>query len=213
VLDADAVVIANASAATQFSATSELPLKSIRGQITHVPAKYLAQTPATVICHEGYLTPSLSGATIGATFNLRDNEPGVRADDHLHNLQTLHAALPSVLAQPPTTIDCTALQGRVGFRCTTPDYLPIVGAVPDTDEMRLRFAALAKNAQRVIAKPGAYIPGLYVNVGHGSRGLTSTPLCAELLAAHICNEPRPLPRDLMQALSPARFAIRKLIRG
>jgi tRNA 5-methylaminomethyl-2-thiouridine biosynthesis bifunctional protein len=65
----------------------------------------------------------------------------------------------------------------------------------------------------VIAKPGAYIPGLYVNVGHGSRGLTSTPLCAELLAAHICNEPRPLPRDLMQALSPARFVIRKLIRG
>ena len=215
---ADAVVIANAHAATQFAVTADLPLKSIRGQITNVPKNYFRQTPATVICHDGYLTPSLSGAnpsetTIGATFDLHDNDPAVRIEDHRHNLHTLQRALPDLLAIDPAASDCTALTGRVGFRCTTPDYLPIVGPVPDAAWMRTRFAPLADNAQRVIAKPGAYLPDLYVNVGHGSRGLTSTPLCAELLASLICGEPRPLPRDLVQALSPARFLIRKLIRG
>jgi tRNA 5-methylaminomethyl-2-thiouridine biosynthesis bifunctional protein len=72
---------------------------------------------------------------------------------------------------------------------------------------------LAKNANARIKATGAYLPGAYINVGHGSRGLTSTPLCAELLAALITGEPRPLPRDLRQSLSPARFIIRDLIRG
>ncbi len=76
-----------------------------------------------------------------------------------------------------------------------------------------RFAALAKNANAIPATAGAYCRNLYVNVGHGSRGLTSTPLCAELLAAQITGEPRPLPRELVQALSPARFVLRDLIRN
>ena len=56
-------------------------------------------------------------------------------------------------------------------------------------------------------------PDLYVNVAHGSRGLTSTPLCAELLASYLCRELRPLPFSLCEHLSPARFVIRDLMRN
>ncbi len=220
----DAIVIANAHGAAQFDQTASLPLKAIRGQITELPSHYLRAQPAAVICHEGYLTPNVNGVHIGATFDLHDSDTtdlSLRAESHRYNLKTLHAALPDLLhAIPLDLLDETAdemraadLGGRVGYRCTTPDYLPIVGPVADREDMRRRYAALAKNANARIDEPGAYLPGLYVNVGHGSRGLTSTPLCAELLAGLITGEPRPLPRDLRQALSPARFILRDLIRG
>ena len=52
-----------------------------------------------------------------------------------------------------------------------------------------------------------------INIGHGSRGLAYTPLCAELLAAHINQEILPLPRELANALNPARFLMRDIIKN
>ena len=206
------VVIATANAAVQLAPRSFLPLKPIRGQITSLPSDWLRAQPRTVICHDGYLTPTpAGGVAIGATFDQNDAENSVRADDHRRNLQALAQTLPQLLRDNDR--DAGNLSGRVGFRCTTPDYLPIVGAVSEHALLRERCAALTHNARARIAQPHAELAGLYINVGHGSRGLTSTPLCAELLAAQIAGEPRPLPRDLAQALAPARFAIRNLIRG
>jgi tRNA 5-methylaminomethyl-2-thiouridine biosynthesis bifunctional protein len=54
---------------------------------------------------------------------------------------------------------------------------------------------------------------LYVNSGHGSRGLITAPLSGELLAAWLDNEPLPLPRAIAEACHPNRFALRRLIRG
>jgi tRNA 5-methylaminomethyl-2-thiouridine biosynthesis bifunctional protein len=54
---------------------------------------------------------------------------------------------------------------------------------------------------------------LYVNSGHGSRGLITAPLSGELLAAWLDNEPLPLPRAVAEACHPNRFALRRLIRG
>src|SRR5690606_36639208 len=101
----------------------------------------------------------------------------------------------------------------VSFRCTTPDYLPIVGPVAQADAMIERFAPLRRDAKATINAPGICHPGLFINVGHSSRGLAYTPLCAELLASLIANHPLPVPRDLIQALHPARFLIRDLRRN
>jgi tRNA 5-methylaminomethyl-2-thiouridine biosynthesis bifunctional protein len=215
VFEADVVVIANANSAQCFSQTAQLPLKPIRGQITELPARYLREQPRAVICHTGYLSPAANGVHIGATFDLHENDltdTALRAEDHRHNLQALHNALPELLNNADAIVT-ENLQGRVGYRCATPDYLPIIGVAAEAPTMRQRYAKLAKNAHAHIAETGAYLPGLYINAGHGSRGLTSAPLCAELLAALIAGEPRPLPRDLQQALSPARFLLRDLIRG
>ena len=46
-----------------------------------------------------------------------------------------------------------------------------------------------------------------------SKGLTSCPLAGELLAAYICDEPLPVGRDIAEAVHPARFVIRDLIRN
>jgi tRNA 5-methylaminomethyl-2-thiouridine biosynthesis bifunctional protein len=51
-------------------------------------------------------------------------------------------------------------------------------------------------------------PGLYLHTALGSRGLTSAALGGELIAAQICGAPWPLEADLVDAIDPARFALR-----
>lgn len=212
-LHAGIVVVAAAADARALLPDAALPLKPIRGQITQLPPGWLREQPRTVICHTGYLAPTATGLDIGATYDLRDADPAVRPADHRRNVEALAAALPGVPVVPEDASAYAQLTGRVGLRCTTPDYLPLVGAVADTDRLVRQCAPLARNANTPLAEPGAMLPGLYVNVGHGSRGLSSTPLCAELLASLICGEPRPLPRELVQALAPARFLVRDIVRG
>ncbi|MCY1398989.1 tRNA 5-methylaminomethyl-2-thiouridine biosynthesis bifunctional protein MnmC [compost metagenome] len=106
-----------------------------------------------------------------------------------------------------------SLQGRAAFRCTSPDYLPIVGPLADTQAFTQAYAALGKDARQVPDVECPWLDGLYVNSGHGSRGLITAPLSAELLAAWLDNEPLPLPRSVAEACHPNRFALRRLIRG
>jgi tRNA 5-methylaminomethyl-2-thiouridine biosynthesis bifunctional protein len=51
--------------------------------------------------------------------------------------------------------------------------------------------------------------GLYGLLGLGSRGLSWAIIAAEVLACQLNNDPAPLEADLIQALDPARFLLRK----
>jgi tRNA 5-methylaminomethyl-2-thiouridine biosynthesis bifunctional protein len=213
-IEADAVIIANSTDAQQFALTSQLPSKTIRGQITQLPANPQSAQLSTVICHDGYVTPAIQNHhSLGATFSLGDRDTELRSVDHQHNLDSLQQALPAMLSDSERANQAESLKGRASLRCTTPDYLPMVGPVHDYGQFLTDYADLRKNALTDINLPGSYHPKLYINIGHGSRGLTSTPLCSEILAAMICGEPPPLPRSLIQALNPARFVIRNLIRN
>lgn len=212
-LNARVVIIANARDALHFSQTKNLPIKSIRGQITYLPATTASQNIKTVICSEGYIAPANDGVhCTGATFNLKEVTRELRAEDHQTNLENLHAPLQGLLNEWKN-LATPSLAGRVAFRCTLPDYLPAVGPVADDPAMLHSFAPLRKNARAFIQDTGKYLDGLYLNIGHGSRGLAYTPLCAEILAAHINHEPQPLAHELVNALNPARFLIRDLIKN
>ena len=54
-----------------------------------------------------------------------------------------------------------------------------------------------------------WFSGLYVNTAHGSKGLLTAPLCAELIAAMLDNEPLPMDSTLARALDPNRFVLRE----
>jgi tRNA 5-methylaminomethyl-2-thiouridine biosynthesis bifunctional protein len=212
-LRAPVVIIANAVDAKSFALTQHLPIKSIRGQITYLPKTASSSTLKTLVCSEGYIGPAVNNLhCTGATFNLKDETRELRAEDHRTNLENLHAPLPELLNEWEG-LAVENLQGRVAFRCTLPDYLPLVGAVPHEQAMLEDFAPLRKNARAAIYKTGSYHKGLFINIGHGSRGLAYTPLSAELLAAQINQEVLPLPRELANALNPARFLIRDLIKN
>ena len=103
-----------------------------------------------------------------------DEERSPRRSDDAQNFDRLQRLLPGFAAS------ASHLQsGRVGWRATTQDRMPLVGKIAD---------------------------GLYASLGHGARGVTCAPLCAEFLAAMICEEPLPLGREWIARLDPRRMA-------
>lgn len=213
VAQADCAIIATGTGSVAFEGLQWLPLQPIRGQTTQLPETGELSGLRAVLCHEGYIAPARLGEhCIGATFDLKNNSDAPSLQDCEQNLSRLADAVPA-WAQLLAAIDATSLSGRVGFRCASPDYLPLVGAVPDRDALLRDYGELRKNARRILAAKGRYVPGLYLNTAHGSRGLTSTPLAAELLASAILDEAPPVDRTLCRALSPARFLVRDLVRG
>ena len=213
----ESLIIASAFDCKQFSQTAYLPLRKIRGQITQLPCTPESSKMKMVICGECYITPAEEGLHgCGATYNKDLFTTELRDIDHQTNLAQIaatDAGLAAVLGNPTNE----SLTGRANFRCTTSDYLPIAGPVPDRAAMLEDYAKLRRDAKTPMTTLGAYLPNLYVNCGMGSRGLSYAPLTAELLAAEIAGETpeldEKLPKELRQAMHPARFLIRDLKRN
>jgi tRNA 5-methylaminomethyl-2-thiouridine biosynthesis bifunctional protein len=151
------------------------------------------------IAGAGYLLPPIDGRIVfGATSSLNDPDPKVRAEDHRFNAGQLER-----LTGQSLLVDAAQLEGRTAWRCVTPDRLPIVGAVPVLDP-QLRTGAGRLDQVRFVARE----PGLFVFTALGSRGITWSALCAEVLAAEISSAAVPLEAGLLDAIDPARFAVR-----
>lgn len=208
----DAVIFANTFDANRFSAAEHLPLRWVRGQVSHVPATAASRSLRHAINYEGYINPARDGFhCVGATFHPRDKDPAERLADHQHNLDQLQSALPELAAQLATP-DPASLSGRVGFRCQTPDYLPLVGPLPDTQAFSALYGDALNSGSKQPLPPGPMLPGLYITTAFGAKGITGAPLAAEILASYLTGEPQPVDRDVLFALHPARFLQRALKR-
>lgn len=212
---ASVVVLASAAEIKGFSQSAGLPLKRIRGQISRLPATEASRALSTVVCAEGYVAPPRQDEhTLGASFDFNSDNLTLNSADHASNLQLLEEISPELSdALNAAALDPELLQGRAAFRCTSPDYLPIVGPLADAAAFAEAYAVLGKDARQVPDAPCPWLDGLYINSGHGSRGLITAPLSGELIAAWLNNEPLPVPADVAQACHPNRFALRTLIRN
>lgn len=217
-LTVDQVVFATGSASAPW--LDGLPLQPIRGQISTLdletlstPEREAAMRLARVLCAEGYVLPPRNGALVfGATFSPNDTGLEIRAEDHRRNLAELARTAPA-LADALGPIDVSQLTGRTAIRAASPDKTPYAGPLPIAERWRHDYAELGKDAKRRFSAPGAHYPGLWVSTAHGSRGMVSAPLCAELIASRMFDEPMPLPRELVDHLHPGRRLIADLIRG
>jgi tRNA 5-methylaminomethyl-2-thiouridine biosynthesis bifunctional protein len=212
---APVVVLANAADANAFAQTAELPLKRIRGQISCLPATTASRALRTVLCADGYVAPARGDEhTLGASFDLKNQYQGVTVEEHRSNLQLLAEISPDLAARlQADALDPAQLHGRAAYRCTSPDYLPLVGPLAEGDRFAETYAVLARDARQTPQAPCPWLDGLYLNLAHGSRGVVTVPLSGELLAAWLEDEPLPLPRAVAEACHPNRFALRQLIRG
>jgi tRNA 5-methylaminomethyl-2-thiouridine biosynthesis bifunctional protein len=170
--------------------------------------------PISVLGHQGYYIPwqdrGRPRATIGGSFGQGEHTSDYSDMMTARNLALMEKIAPGLGEQLQK--HAAEHAGRQQTRITTPDYLPLAGPVEDTDACRTRFAGYLRNARRSILEQPAYLPGLYINIAHGSSGLTSTPLAAEYLASLIGGESLPLLCDDIQALHPLRFLVRELKR-
>ncbi len=174
IAEAPVAILANGHLARHFAVSAALPLRPVRGQITCIPAEP-GRAIRTVVSREGYVTPATSFGVhvVGATYEEGSTDTLVREEDHRANLERLRQLLPDFAA----TVDPARLGGRAGIRCVGADRLPLVGAIPGQE-------------------------GLFGLLGLGSRGLVYAPLCAELLASQIEDEPLPLEQALAAGLAP-----------
>ena len=212
---APVVVLAAAAEIRRFEPCAGLPLKRIRGQITRLPATADSRALGTVVCADGYVAPPRGGEhTLGASFDFHSEDLTPTVAEHQGNLGLLDDISADLAKRLGVGgLDPAALQGRAAFRCTSPDYLPIVGPVSDPAAFADAYAVLSKDARQVPDTACPWLDGVYVNSGHGSRGLITAPLSGELIAAWITGEPLPLPRPVAEACHPNRFPLRELIRG
>jgi tRNA 5-methylaminomethyl-2-thiouridine biosynthesis bifunctional protein len=205
---AEVVVLANAGAAMRLLGWQDSPLLRTRGQLSgldaaHWPAAGSLRLP---IAGSGYLLPALDGTSwFGATSQEGDGDPELRSEDHRSNAERLSG----LLADPPS-IDADTLSGRVGFRWSSADRLPLLGAVPLSgigEQLGLDTgAATSPRPDQPRFAPRA--PGLFLFAGLGSRGIAGSALGAQVLASCITGAPMPLEADLLDAVDPARFASR-----
>jgi tRNA 5-methylaminomethyl-2-thiouridine biosynthesis bifunctional protein len=207
--EADQVVIASAFEANQFVQTAHLRLNTIAGQVTRLAVPETGPTLKAVICTDRYVMPALNGQlTIGSTFRLKSTQTDVRETEHSENIASLRLRVPSLLPD-----DVTIVGGRAGVRCTSPDYLPLVGPLSNPDALWHQFRVSLQRKRTEHEAPAEHLPGLWLNVAHGSKGLCSSPLSARLLAAMIAGEPYPVQQSVADQLNPNRFVVREIVRG
>jgi tRNA 5-methylaminomethyl-2-thiouridine biosynthesis bifunctional protein len=172
-VEAEQVVVCSAHQAKKLAPFAAFPLQPVRGQIS-----VLASTPASeqlraVLCAEGYCAPALQGQHVaGATSSFDDDGLDIRADDHTDNLGKIAAHMPALHLALGAA---QVLAGRAGVRCSVPGATPLVGEVQED---------------------------LYCSLAHGTRGLLTAGLSAEIIAADMCEQLPPLPQDLLNALAP-----------
>jgi len=165
-------VVAIAAGAGLNRLLPDLPCRPVRGQASWAP---LAGAPVTAAAFGGYAVPTRDGVLFGATHDKNDPSTDVRAGDHERNLATLAEGRPQLAAR----LADQPLSGRAAVRATTPDHLPLAGAIGD---------------------------GLFVLGGLGGRGFGLAPLLAEHVVARMLDLPSPLPRSLSRLVSPDRYA-------
>jgi tRNA 5-methylaminomethyl-2-thiouridine biosynthesis bifunctional protein len=131
----------------------------------------------TVVCGDGYCAPAVGGVhVIGATHAFGDESRELRAAEHADNLAKLSAFAPA-LREALGEIDTEGLDGRASVRCSAPGATPLVGKARH---------------------------GLYCSLAHGTRGLLTAGLSAEIVAAQACGQLPPLPDAVLAALSPRK---------
>ncbi len=213
------VILANAERVIDFPQLSMLPIHKSRGQITAIKR---SNPLKTVVSGEGYIAPSTSnGSSFGATFRVEAPDLEITEAEHQENIAMLFKNSPQLACkmgfqaqgEAPDIIFKSAapLEGRAAYRANATGYLPVVGAIADHSLFRERFAQIKKDAK--VIPPGAvpWLYGLYLNSGHGSRGMITTPISGEMLAAEILGEsPFPVKPFVREALHPNRFYFSEL---
>ncbi len=185
------VIIANSFEACRLQQTSDLPLRPLRGQLSYLPQNDASSALRSVVCARSYMAPAHGGThCIGASYVKNSTDTQLSDEEHLQNLYGIAEHIPALQVEAGRTEAGRLVGGRASIRGGSLDFMPMVGPLADSEDAGINGERLA---------------GLYVNAGHGSHGLATTPLAAEYLASLIAGEALPLQQAVAACVDPARF--------
>lgn len=206
IASAEVVVLAGGGESLRLTGGS-WPVEPVRGQISMLPidARSDLQWPRLPLTGAGFLLPEIEGRAIfGATSDLGDAGTDIRPGDHQRNLRQLARLLPSVGANLD---DMGVFEARAATRWVSRDRLPLVGAMPPRVDVAPDSVGRISRPDTLRLVPRE--PGLYVFTALGSRGITWAALGGQIIAALVSGAPSPVGARLLDAIDPARFAVRE----
>ena len=162
------------------SALPPYPVNGLGSLVAHVPVDHPQAGGGVDALPRG----NASGMAwfTGATYDTpwAAGPPSIAAQ-HSANHARLKALLPACAHTLAEQFDDGSVQAWRGTRHAPADHLPVVGPLMDGDS-----------------------PTLWISTGLGSRGLSTSVLCAELLAARLGAEPLPVEASLARHLESRR---------
>ena len=198
---ASKIIICGAYEATSLAPCEWLPLEAIRGQTVSVAPSCLTKNLRTVITFGGYITPAVSGYHfLGAHYRHNDSRTTPLDSDTSDIYVRYSKWLPA--AQLNTT---EVVGARVCFRTSTVDRLPYIGALPDFAGMGLAASNFRSGTEIRNKVPISHLQGVFINLGHGSRGLLSCPIGGELVARIASGQALAELTDAAETVSPDRL--------
>ena len=101
---------------------------------------------------------------------------------------------------------------KVGYRSYSGDRFALIGRLYDEDFYKDSYKSLLWTKGKFNPHP-KYVPNVYVSTAHGSRGLCTAVLGAELICDLVFDRPLCIEKSLFDELHLARFLVRKLKKG
>ena len=105
--------------------------------------------------------------------------------------------------------DALPTKGHSAYRANTYDHLPLVGPVVDIPDYQAAIRSRCHQPDTIPDLSSLLRPQLWMSIGHGSHGLTSAFLAAQLIRQQLLNQPIELSLAMQQAVHPARAIFRQ----
>lgn len=204
---ADLVIFANGNRARELFISEfndpYMQLSSVRGQTTMVSEFINLNRPLSA---RGYITKAIDKIQlIGASYARGDEYALPRDSDDESNLALVSEFIDG------KNIDI--IGSNVGFRGYSGDRFPIIGGIHNASEyMRIYSSLLWTKAKSTHQNP-IYHPNILISAAHGSRGLSTGILGANMLLDMVLGRQICVKKSIINALNPSRFLIRKLKKG
>lgn len=208
VFSAPAIALTTGAQTTQLMPDWHTFIQQQKGQATHVPIDNWQQPPEFALSYGGYATPAVDGlCCVGASFS-GEAALGLTTDEQQHNLDLLNRHYPTALLTQPEQ-----LSGHTAYRANTYDRLPMVGNMVNIASYQQALTGKCHQKETLPNLSHCLLPHLWLSIGHGSHGLTSSFLAAQLLAQQIAQPTTQLAlidERLRQAVHPARMVFRHI---
>ena len=123
--DYSAVILACGASVRRFKDCEDLPIHTVRGQVTALRENQYSQSIKRNICFGGYLSPAQNGIHMtGATFQPWRTDTDVTDEDHRENINRLEQAVPGLG-------NLEVIGGRAALRTASKDRFPVIGKFRD----------------------------------------------------------------------------------
>ena len=191
---------------------NRFPIRPIRGQTILVKPSEKSRHLSFTRVSEGYASPVAPEITghefhlLGATYQAKN----ISLDQVALDTEKLMKESREKWPEFCDLLLSDFVEAKVGYRASTPDKLPLIGPLVDTDFLATHYTRALRGASPENLPPLEAIEGAWVCLGLGSRGITFSSLGAEILVSMMTGTSLPLELDLLPHLHPVRFSLRNL---